>query len=108
MPDKTILLAAAIMAAVTAAVRAAPFVLFARRKTPAVLTYLGRCLPCAVMGMLVVYCLRGMSFTSPGAFLPEALAGAVVVGSYAWKRNTLLSILGGTVCYMLLVQLVFV
>lgn len=100
--------AVAIMAAVTMLIRFIPFVVFGgKRKTPAVITYLGTVLPYAIMGMLVVYCLKGISFAETKSFVPELIAGAVVVLSYVWKKNTLLSIVGGTVCYMLLVQLVF-
>ena len=77
------------------------------RKTPPVIAYLGRVLPYAVMAMLVVYCLKGISFSAPGNFLPELLCTALVAALHIWKRNTLLSIAGGTVAYMLLVQLVF-
>ena len=104
--NKTII-AIAIIAAVTIAIRFLPFIIFKGRETPKTITYLGKVLPYAIMGMLVVYCLKNVSFSSVGTFLPELIAGAVVVGSYIWKRNTLISIIGGTVCYMLLVQLVF-
>ena len=76
-------------------------------ETPAVISYLGRVLPYAVMAMLVVYCLRGLDFSTPGKYLPELLCTILVAGLHAWKRNTLLSIGVGTVAYMLLVQLVF-
>ena len=69
---------------------------------------LGKLLPCAVMSMLVVYCLRNMDFTGASHALPEIIAAAVVVLLHVWRRNTLLSIVAGTVVYMLLVQLVFV
>lgn len=74
---------------------------------PAVISYLGRVLPYAVMAMLVVYCLKGLDFSTPGKYLPELLCTILVAGLHAWKRNTLLSIGVGTVAYMLLVQLVF-
>ena len=64
-------------------------------------------MPYAIKGMLVIYCLRGISFTAAANFLPELIACAVVVLAHVWKRNTLLSIISGTVCYMLLVQFVF-
>lgn len=105
-PEKAAL-AIAVMSAVTVAIRFAPFVFFSGRKTPGAVAYLGRVLPCAIMGMLVVYCLKGVRFSALSGFLPELISGAAVVGSYVWKRSTLLSILAGTVCYMLLVQLVF-
>ena len=96
------------MAAVTAVLRFLPFFLLGgRRRTPAFVSYLGRVLPYAIMGMLVIYCLRGISFTAAANFLPELIACAVVVLAHVWKRNTLLSIISGTVCYMLLVQVVF-
>ena len=94
----------AVSALVTALIRFAPFLVFrGGRETPAVILRLGKLLPCAVMSMLVVYCLRNMSHA-----LPEIIAAAVVVLLHVWRRNTLLSIVAGTVVYMLLVQLVFV
>lgn len=93
---------------VTLALRAAPFMVLRRgRETPEFIAYLGRVLPAAVMGMLVVYCLRGISFASPGAWLPQLLGCAAVVIVHVLKRSTLLSILAGTVLYMILVQRVF-
>ena len=98
----------AVVALVTAALRFLPFIIFnGNKKTPKIIEKLGRTLPCAIMGMLVVYCLKGISFTSAAGFMPYLIAGAVVAILYIWKRNTLLSIVCGTVCYMLLVQLVF-
>ena len=98
----------AIAALVTIALRFLPFVIFSGRKTtPPFVAYLGRVLPYAVMGMLVVYCLRNIQFVSSPHGLPELIACAVVAGLHLWKRSTLLSIVGGTACYMLLVQLVF-
>ena len=98
----------AIAALVTIGLRFLPFVIFSGRKTtPPFVAYLGRVLPYAVMGMLVVYCLRNIQFASAPHGLPEIIACAVVAGLHLWKRSTLLSIVGGTACYMLLVQLVF-
>ena len=65
-------------------------------------------LPCAIMAMLVVYCLRGVDLLRPTHGLPELLAGAAVVGLHLWEKNTLLSIAVGTALYMVLVQAVFV
>ena len=107
MSETKAMIAIGIMAAVTIALRFAPFVLLAGRETPRVISYLGKVLPYAIMGMLVVYCLKDTSFGSLRAFLPQLIASAVVVLSYIWKKNTLVSIVGGTVCYMLLVQTVF-
>ena len=64
-------------------------------------------LPFAIMGMLVVYCLRNISFSAIPFGIPEVISVALVVGLHVWKKNTLLSIISGTVCYMLLVQFVF-
>lgn len=94
--------------AVTLLLRFLPFLIFnGKRETPPYIIYLGKVLPHAIMGMLVIYCLRGISFTAAANFLPELIACAVVVLAHVWKRNTLLSIISGTVCYMLLVQFVF-
>lgn len=99
----------AVAALVTALIRFAPFLVFrGGRETPAVVLRLGKLLPCAVMAMLVVYCLRSVDFLGAGHALPEIIAAAVIVGLHIWRRNTLLSILAGTVVYMLLVQLVFI
>lgn len=98
----------AVAGAVTLMLRFLPFLVFGgKRETPPYIVYLGKVLPYAIMGMLVIYCLRGISFTAPANFLPELIACAVVVLAHVWKRNTLLSIISGTVCYMLLVQFVF-
>ena len=93
---------------VTAALRALPFLLFpAGKETPPLIRYLSGVLPSAVMGMLVVYCLKSVSITKAPHGLPEFLAIAAVVLVHKWKHNTLLSILGGTLLYMVLVQVVF-
>lgn len=101
-------LSIAVMALVTAALRFLPFVVWnGKRGIPAKIVRFGKVLPYAIMGMLVIYCLKGISFAEPAGFLPELIAGAVVVLLHVWKRNTLLSIICGTVFYMLLVQVVF-
>ena len=93
---------------VTAATRFIPFLIFGeKRKTPPIIEYLGTVLPCAIMGMLVVYCLKDISFVKNPFGIPELISCVVVAALHVWKRNSLLSIGGGTVCYMLLVQLVF-
>lgn len=85
-----------------------PFILFSSdSKTPPYVKYLGKALPPAVFGMLVVYCLKNVSFVSGSHGIPELLSMAVVIGLHLYKRSMLLSIAGGTICYMLLVQLVF-
>lgn len=102
------ILLVAVIAAVTMLLRFAPFLIFGgKRKTPAFITYLSAVLPCAIMGMLVVYCLRNINFLAGSHGLPELIACAAVAGLHLWKNNTLLSITGGTVLYMVLVQVVF-
>ena len=98
----------AVIALVTAALRFLPFLIFrGSRQTPRYIEYLGKVLPYAIMGMLVVYCLKGITFTALFNWLPQLIASAAVVFLHLWKRNTLLSIISGTVLYMILVQLVF-
>lgn len=85
-----------------------PFLVFTgKRPTPQYVQYLGVALPPAVFGMLVIYCLKGVSILSGSHGIPELIAIAVTVAIHLWKRKMLLSVAGGTVCYMLLVQLVF-
>lgn len=85
-----------------------PFIVFpSGRPTPKYVQYLGRVLPGAVFGMLVIYCLKNVSIFDGSRGLPEAIAIAFVVILHLWKRQMLVSIAGGTILYMLLVQLVF-
>ncbi len=92
----------------TMATRFLPFLLFSSKKpTPSYIRYLGKALPAAIFGMLVVYCLKNVNILTGSHGLPEFLAIAFVVALHLWKRQMLLSISGGTVCYMLLVQIVF-
>ena len=98
----------ALCALATMLTRFLPFLIFpAGRPAPRFIQYLGRVLPGAVFGMLVVYCLKDISLLTGSHGLPELLAVLTVVGLHLWKRQMLLSIAGGTVVYMLLVQLVF-
>ena len=96
----------AVMSAATILLRAAPFLIF-RKKAPAYVMYLGRVLPPAIIGMLVVYCLKDTNILNPPFGVPELIAGALAAGLQAWKRNILLSILAGTAAYMLLTRLAF-
>lgn len=108
MTDKPFWSSVAVMAVGTALLRFLPFIIFnGKHKTPAIIEKLGRTLPYAVMGMLVVYCLKEVSFTSVSGFIPELIACAVVALLYIRKKNTLLSIVAGTLSYMALVQFVF-
>ena len=92
----------------TMTTRFLPFLVFPSGKpTPKYVQYLGKVLPAAVFGLLVVYCLKGVDVLAGSHGLPELISIAVVVALHLWKRQMLLSIAGGTVCYMLLVQFVF-
>lgn len=116
-----------VMALVTFLTRALPFLLFDRGESPPKLVlYLGRVLPPAVIAMLIVYCLRNPVLTMAPeltanmsniwaavvsffvGWAPQLISGAVVVLLHLWKKNDLLSIFGGTILYMILVQVVFV
>ena len=108
MSDGYVLAMVAVSAAVTALLRFAPFLIFGKgRKTPALVTYLGKVLPCAIMGMLVVYCMKDVAVTAWPHGIPELLGCAIVALLHIWKRNSLLSIGVGTVAYMLMVQFLF-
>ena len=91
---------------VTALTRFLPFLIFGKH-TPPIVTYLGKALPCAIMGMLVVYCMKDVHFLSGSYGIPEILCCGLTAGLHVWRRNPLLSIGVGTVSYMLLIQLVF-
>ena len=94
-----------VIALVTAMLRFLPFLVFNGRKPiPKVIQHLGVVLPHSVIAMLVVYCLKDVSFVSCSGWLPLMFSVLVVVILHVWKRNTLLSIVGGTVCYMLLIR----
>ena len=95
----------AAMALTTMVTRFLPFFVFGK-KTPAYISYLGKVLPQAIIALLVVYCLRDVSFFSHPFGVPEIIAGAFVVGMQAWKRNAVLSILLGTALYMALMRVV--
>lgn len=98
----------AVMAVVTFLTRALPFLLFDRGEhPPKVILYLGRVLPPAIIAMLIVYCLKGISFATPAGWVPAVVASLVAVVLHLWKGNDLLSIFGATVLYMALVQTVF-
>lgn len=98
----------ALCALATMATRFLPFFVFrANRPTPKYIVYLGKALPAAIFSMLVVYCLRNVNVLAGSYGMPELIAIAAVVSLHLWKRNMLLSIGAGTVCYMVLVQTVF-
>ena len=92
----------------TVATRFLPFLVFSGDKpTPKYIQYLGKALPAAIFGMLVVYCLKNVSILTGSHGIPELISIVLVVALHLWKRQMLLSIAGGTVCYMLLIQFVF-
>lgn len=92
----------------TVLTRFLPFLVFpAGKPTPKYIQYLGTVLPPAVFGLLVVYCLKDVSLFAGSHGVPEMISIAAVIGLHIWKRQMLLSIAGGTLCYMLLVQIIF-
>lgn len=93
----------------TMTTRFLPFILFpAGRSTPKYIQYLGKVLPAAALGLLVIYSLKGVNLLTGSHGIPELIAVAFVIILHKWKRQMLLSIAGGTVLYMVLVQVVFV
>ncbi|MBT1160860.1 branched-chain amino acid transporter permease [Bifidobacterium sp. SO1] len=98
----------AVVALGTMLTRFVPFLLFPESKEPPrFVRYLGKVLPYAMTGLLVVYSLKDVSLTSGGHGIPEAISMLAIIGLHAWKKNMLLSIAGGTILYMVLVQTVF-
>jgi len=95
-----------VIAVVTWALRAFPFLLFGNRPLPKVIRYLGRALPPAIMTVLVIYCLRDISFSQSPFGIPELAACALVVILQAVRKNMYLSIIAGTVCYMVLIRVI--
>lgn len=92
----------------TMVTRFLPFIIFpAGKPTPKYIQFLGKFLPSAVFGLLVIYCLRDVSLLSGSHGLPELISIVVLIALHYWKRQMLLSIAGGTVCYMLFVQFIF-
>ena len=85
-----------------------PFIIFSeKRKTPEFVNYIGRYLPPAVFGMLVIYCLKDVQFLRGNYGIPEIISILVTTILHVWKRNMLISIAGGTICYMVLIQFIF-
>lgn len=98
----------AVVALCTFATRLFPFLLFGRKGSPSpMIQFLGKALPPAVIAILIVYCLKNVNFLMPSDLIPQAISIALVVLLHIWKRNNLLSIGLGTICYMVLVQFVF-
>ena len=106
VPQQIITIALCVLG--TVATRFLPFLVFSGDKpTPKYIQYLGKALPAAIFGMLVVYCLKNVSILTGSHGIPELISIVLVVALHLWKRQMLLSIAGGTVCYMLLIQFVF-
>lgn len=92
----------------TALERFAPFLLFSKGRPPAVIRFLGRMLPPAVIAILVIFCYKELDFSSAPAFVPQLIAGAATALLHLWKRSTILSIAGGTILYMILIRTLFI
>ena len=108
MSDLNAIALIAVAAVVTMSTRFLPVLIFGEnRPTPSIITYLGTVLPYAIIGMLVIYCMKDVNFLSAPFGAPELIGCGVVALLHIWKRNSLLSIGAGTVVYMLLVQTVF-
>ena len=109
MTTAQIFITIAMGTAATMITRFLPFVVFSSKnqEPPEVVRYLGRVLPAAIFGMLIIYCLKSVTPLAGSHGIPEAIALLVTVGLHKWKHQTLISIAGGTLCYVLLVQLVF-
>lgn len=94
-----------VMALVTGLLRFLPFLIF-RKRVPPYIVYLGKVLPSAIIGMLVIYCLKDVDVTKAPFGLPELVAAVSVVALQRWKRSSLISILFGTIIYMVLIQII--
>ncbi|NLL75678.1 MAG: branched-chain amino acid transporter AzlD [Clostridiales bacterium] len=98
----------AVVSGCTILIRAVPFFLFGgNRQVPGVIHYLGKFLPCAIMATLVIYCLRNVKLTEGAHGFPELISIALVIGLHIWKKNILISVGLGTICYMVLIQIIF-
>ncbi|WP_322621988.1 AzlD domain-containing protein [Aedoeadaptatus coxii] len=108
MSTKEVYIAIGIVIAITFGIRMFPLFFFSRRNTiPKMVRDLGNLLPYSMMALLVIYCLRTMTFDSVSGYLPLTIASAVTAGSYLWKRKSILSIVMGTAVYMFLIQQIF-
>ena len=105
MNNTTILATIFVSAIITILIRFLPFLIFKGKETPSSIRYLGDVLPYAIMAMLVVYCLKGIDFTTSPFGAREIITTLATVLLHVWKRNTLISVVGGTAIYMVLVNL---
>ncbi len=102
LPLPEVLTAVVLMALVIFATRALPFLLFSRRDPPRALRFVEKYIPPMVMAILVVYCLKSVSFAAPPYGFAELAALSFVVAVHLWKNNPMISIFGGTIIYMFL------
>ena len=102
------LLIIVICAGCTVLERALPFLIFRGRKVPDIISYLGRVLPMAIMATLVIFCIKDIHFTAAAGWVPYLIGIGFTAALHWFFKNALVSIAGGTICYMLLVQFVFV
>ncbi len=107
MSNSFVAISIAVMALVTLLIRAFPFLVLGNKATPKYIEYLSKYLPYSIMGMLVIYCIKNVSLVKSPHGLPELIAIVITATLQAYKRNTLLSIIIGTVVYMLLIQFCF-
>lgn len=104
-----ILSAIFVSAVITFMIRIIPFILFGNGKTtPSYVTYIGKYLPPAIMSMLIIYCLRNVKISAAPFGIPETIGIVAVAALHLWKRNNLVSIIGGTLVYMVSIQFIFV
>ncbi|MFP4697344.1 MAG: branched-chain amino acid transporter permease [Eubacteriales bacterium] len=109
MNNSYTLIAILIMAIITFITRVAPFIIFRNyKRTPKYVVYIGKYLPPAVIAMLIIYCLKDINLLAFPFGIPEMIGIAVVALLHIWKRNNLISIIGGTIIYMIQVQIIFV
>lgn len=97
----------AVCAVCTLFERAFPFLIFRGKKVPPPVVYLGKVLPMAIITTLIFYCIRGIDFHTSASFAPQLISCVLTAVLHLWKGNTMLSIVGGTVCCMVLTQFVF-
>lgn len=96
-----------ICGAITGLERVLPFLVFRRKNPPEIIAYVGKTLPMAIMAIMIIFCFKNISFDEAANFAPQLIAGAVTFATHLWKRNMILTIIVGTVLYMILVQLIF-
>jgi len=103
-----ILAATLIATLLTALERFTPFILFSQGNPPAFIRYLGHVLPPAMIAILVIFCYKGVDFSTVSAYAPQLIAGTITALLHIWKKSTILSIVGGTILYMILIRTIFI